>query len=208
MFAEIEKAYDGEKSVFDKINTEDVIMAFFPCTSFSSKIPPWLRGESYSQRRWNDKKKLKYSIDLHENLHRNYALISKMAYVAIDKGLNMVVENPYNHASYLTMNWCIKPAIIDKDRRIDGDRFKKPTQYFFLNFKPKNNIIFEPLDYVETQWVKWVRKNGDKTRQELRSEIHPQYANRFIRKYLIDGENETAEEYGQMKLDLKGGEKD
>lgn len=185
LFNEIEKAYDGEKSIFDNITQDDLIIAFFPCTRFSSKIPPWLRGESYSQRRWDDKKKLKYSIYLHDGLHRNYVLISKMAYIAIDKGLKMIIENPYNHASYLTMNWCIKPTIIDKDRRINGDKFKKPTQYFFLNFKPKNNLIFEPLDYVETRWVKWVHTNGDKTRQELRSEIHPQYANRFIRQYLI-----------------------
>ena len=32
LFAEIEKCYDGEASVFDNITPNDLIMAFFPCT--------------------------------------------------------------------------------------------------------------------------------------------------------------------------------
>ena len=111
-----------------------------------------------------------------------------MAYIVFERKLRMVIENPYNHASYLTMFWCIKPAIIDTDRTKNGDAYKKPTQYFFLNFKPKQNLVFEPLDYVQQKWVKWTHVENGKTRQQLRSEIHPQYANRFIRQYLIDEE--------------------
>ena len=35
LFKEIEKAYDGGSSVFDNINKDDLIMAFFPCIYFS-----------------------------------------------------------------------------------------------------------------------------------------------------------------------------
>ena len=186
LFKEIESGYNKEPSIFDDIKQDDLVLAFFPCTRFSSKIPPWLRGESYSQRNWDDKKKLKYSMELHKDLHTNYVLISKMAYIALDRNVKMVIENPYNHASYLTMNWCIKPSIIDKDRTQNGDRFKKPTQYFFLNFEPKENLVFEPVDYVKSEFIKYVKSKDGKSRQELRSEIHPQYANRFIRRYIID----------------------
>ena len=34
LFAEIEKAYSGEVSIFDAINPDDLIMAFFPCIHF------------------------------------------------------------------------------------------------------------------------------------------------------------------------------
>lgn len=185
LFSEIENGYAGGSSIFDGITNDDIVLAFFPCIRFSSKIPPWLRGESYSQRGWDDKKKLAYAIDMHDEVNRNYKLISKMAWVALDKNIKMVIENPYNHAHYLTMFWSLKPALIDKDRTRNGDKFKKPTQYFFLNFKPHNNLVFEPIDYVKTEYIKWVHNDGDKDRQTLRSEITPQYANRFIRQYLI-----------------------
>ena len=59
------------------------------------------------------------------------------------------------------------------------DYYKKPTQYWFIGFSPKQNLVFEALDYVEPKT--W---SGLSARE--RSEIHPQYANRFIRQYLID----------------------
>ena len=91
----------------------------------------------------------------------------------------MVFENPAGEQHYLTRYWCLKPSIIDKDRRNNGDAFKKPTQYWFIGFEPKQNLIFEALDYVETKT--W---SGLSARE--RSEIHPQYASRFIRQYLIE----------------------
>ena len=36
LFAEIENAYEGRKSVFDNINKDDLIIAFFPCIYFQN----------------------------------------------------------------------------------------------------------------------------------------------------------------------------
>lgn len=117
---------------------------------------------------------------LHEELHMNYQLITKLAIVILKKNLRMVFENPAGEQHYLTRYWCLKPSILDKDRRNNGDAFKKPTQYWFIGFQPKQNLVFEPLDYVESKQI----ANGCNQRE--RSEIHPQYASRFIRQYLID----------------------
>ena len=125
-------------------------------------------------------------MELHEELHRNYKLISEMVIVAINKGLRMVIENPYTAPHYLTTYWSVKPKIIDMDRRDNGDYMKKPTQFFFIGFEPKQNIIFEPLDYVEQRKCEYMKAQDGISIQELRSEIHPQYASRFIRQYLID----------------------
>jgi hypothetical protein len=104
-----------------------------------------------------------------------------MAIIVLKRGLKMVIENPAPmHPNYLTRYWCLKPAIIDKNRRLSGDYFVKPTQYWFIGFEPHDNLIFEPIDYVEMK-----RINNISNRVE-RSMIHPQYANRFIRRYLID----------------------
>lgn len=186
LFAEIRGGYQGKPSIFDNISQDDVILAFFPCTRFEARVPLWFRGEAQQQKNWTIYQKLEYSMNLHEELHEFYLLISKMVYIAKKKGLKMVVENPYMQPHYLTTYWCLRPTIIDMDRTNNGDYYKKPTQYWFINFEPKQNIIFEPLDYVETKVIAKVKKTDGISVKTQRSMIHPQYANRFIRKYLID----------------------
>ena len=97
----------------------------------------------------------------------------------------MVIENPYTPPHYLTTYWCIKPKIIDKDRTADGDYYKKPTQYWFINFEPYQTVVFEPIEYVETRTINHECNKDGLSRKTRRSMIHPQYASRFIRKYLI-----------------------
>lgn len=59
------------------------------------------------------------------------------------------------------------------------NEFKKPTQYWFINCEPKFNIILEPLTIVK---YKTVNSCWDKVE---RSMINPQYANRFIREFIL-----------------------
>lgn len=187
LFKEIETAYRGGVSVFDKISQDDLIMAFFPCTRFEAKIPLMFRGESYQMKKYTDRQKLETSMKLHKELHRNYMLISQMVCICLDHGLKMVIENPCTSPHYLTTYWCIKPKVIDKDRRQNGDYMKKPTQFWFINCEPKQNLVMEPIDFVEQRRVDYITKgNTGKNRTVARSEIHPQYASRFIRQYLID----------------------
>jgi hypothetical protein len=115
-----------------------------------------------------------------------YVLLCKMVVVAKRKGLKMVIENPYTQPHYLTTYWCLKPTIIDKDRTQNGDYYKKPTQYWFINCKPKYNLVFEPLEYVETKTIARVTGTDTTSRKTERSLMHRQYASRFIRQYLID----------------------
>ena len=71
-----------------------------------------------------------------------------------------------------------------------GDWMKKPTQFWFINCEPQQNLVFEPLDYVEQRKNDYVtKKSTGKDIQVARSEIHPQYANRFIRQYIIEETN-------------------
>ena len=98
LFAEIEKGYEGKESIFDNFTSDDVIMAFFPCTRFEAKIPLGFRGEMFQQKNWNNIQKLEYSMDLHEELHRNYMLISKLVVMAIEKRLRIIIENPYTQS--------------------------------------------------------------------------------------------------------------
>ena len=183
LFKEIEEGYNGKENIFDRINKDDLILAFFPCTRFETKIIMRMRGNSFGQSKWSKERSLEYSMKLHDEMNWMYQLISKMCIICIRKGLKIVIENPKSIPHHLTDYWCLKPDIVDMDRRENGDYYKKPTQYWFINFSPKNNLVFEPIEYVEAKRIDYI--NG-KNRKTERSLIHPQYANRFIRQYLID----------------------
>lgn len=172
--------YQGKPSIFDDMSEDDVIMSFFPCTRFEPMIIMAFMGTQHQMKTWSNEQKLEYDIKLHRELHRNYELFCKMCVIVEQKGLKMIIENPYTQPHYLDHYFCIKPTLIDNDRRINGDHYKKPTQYWFLNCKPKNNIILEPIEYVNPKGI----VNSNKGAQ--RSMIHPQYAERFIKKYVID----------------------
>lgn len=179
LFAEIEKSHAREGSIFDNITEDDMIIAFFPCVRFEDQIIMNMKGVHYGSEKWSDLKKIEYSMRLHSELAHMYQLISKLAIVCIKRGIPLVIENPYSSQHYLARYWPLKPAIIDRDRRRDGDWYKKPTQYWFINCEPQNNILFESIEYVEE------RKIEKKRNQVQRSMIHPQYANRFLRQYIL-----------------------
>ena len=189
LFAEIRGGYEGKPSIFDQISQDDIIIAFFPCTRFECQIQLYFRGLADGQKKWTDERKLISDMDLHEELHRNYLLISELSVLCIRRNLKLVIENPITQPHYLTLYWCIQPKVVDKDRTLNGDYMKKPTQFFFINCEPKNNVLFEPIEYVPQRVHERIRVT-DKSRQTLRSEIHPQYAERFIKQYLIDYETD------------------
>ena len=181
LFAEIEKAYGGGSSIFDSIQSEDQIIAFFPCIRFECKIPLWFRGEAMQQKQWNDVEKLEYSMNLQHEVGELYKLISELIIVCIRKNIKLIIENPYTQPHYLTLYFPIKPKLIDQDRSERGDNMKKPTQYWFINREPSNNFIFEPQIINERRVHD--RINGN--RKVVRSLISSDYANRFIREFII-----------------------
>lgn len=190
LFKEIRGGYNGEPSIFDTFSKDDLIMAFFPCVSFEARMPLNIRGEASQAKGWTDTQKLKYGMKLHNEVHEMYLLISKMAVIAIEKGLRMIIENPYTQPHYLTTHWCLKPALVDTNRKRRGDYYAKPTQYWFINCEPKHNFIFEP-QIVHSEWetVERASRNARKTgksRQVARSMICPDYANRFIREFILE----------------------
>lgn len=194
LFEEIRGGYEGKPSIFDYISQDDIILAFFPCIRFENQVMLFFRGQGYQQKDWSYEKKMEHCMKLLDEVNFMYKLVNYMFIICIRKGLKLVMENPYSEEHFLRRYWCYPAAIIDKDRRDDGDYYAKPTQYWFLNFKPRANFLFEPIPYNSLEVKDAIRmmckedyeKTGAKNKKTARSMIHPQYANRFIRKYLID----------------------
>ena len=179
LFDEINKAYLGEKSIFDSINPDkDEIIAFFPCVRFEDQIILGFRGEQYGADKWSIEKKLERDLQLHKELHDLYSIITKFALVCFYKKIKCIIENPYSVQHYLTRYWALKPSLIDKDRSETGDYYKKPTQFFFINKTPANNFIFEPI-HIKRKKIVMQQSTVE------RSMISPDYANRFIREFIL-----------------------
>ena len=197
LFAQIEKAYDGKPSIFDDIGPDDLIMAFFPCVRFEDQILISFRGQANQQQGWTDEQKLLYDLKLIDELHRLYQLVSKLLLICIRGGYRLIVENPYSDQHFLKRYWCIKPSLIDKDRRLNGDYYRKPTQYWFVGCQPENNFLFEALPVnelgvaIEFVNMKNTASTSAKNRTVARSMIHPDYADRFIRQFILDNNYDT-----------------
>lgn len=187
LFGEIDKAYDGQASIFDSIGKCDLVFAFFPCTRFEAIIPLAFRGEQRQQEGKTDEEKLAYSMKLHEELHGLYMRICKLFTICLRGGWRMIVENPATQPHYLTQFFPVKPKVIDKDRTKNGDYYRKPTQYWFVNCEPESNVVFEPIECVEKHTIMKARlMKGEISTQTKRSMIHHQYATRFIKQYVLD----------------------
>lgn len=193
MFAEIEKAYNEEPSIFDNFTTDDLILAFFPCVRFENQIMLHFRGQSHGMETWSMEKKMKYDMELLDEVNEMYKSVNKMFITCIRRGLKLIMENPYSEEHFLRRYWCYPSTIIDKDRRKNGDYYAKPTQYWFLNLEPTYTVLFEPIpdnDLGVKDAIRLIRKEdwektGAKSKKASRSMIHPDYANRFIRQFIL-----------------------
>ena len=180
LFCEIRKAYNNEPSLFDIISGggTDTIIAFFPCVRFETQIIMAFKGIQRQLQDKSDEYKLEYDLKLHRELSELYELITKLAIVCLRKNIPLIIENPYKSDHYLTRYWAIEPQVIDKDRTIRGDYYVKPTQYWFFNRKPSQNMIWEAQVHHDRKVVEYQTK-------VQRSMISKDYANRFIREFIL-----------------------
>lgn len=180
LFNEITRAYDGVESIFDDILPSDLIVAFFPCTRFEDQIALSFRGQRADLINKTDLAKLEYNLRLHQELSLFYEMVTKLVIVCLRRGLKLVIENPYSAQHYLVRYWSLPSTFVDYDRTLRGDKFKKPTQYWFVNCEPSYNVVFEPqIIHKEYKKIKFGNNKVE------RSMITPEYANRFIREFLL-----------------------
>ena len=66
------------------------------------------------------------------------------------------------------------------------EEIREKIREYKYDGEPKDNFIFEPLEYVEKKTINNAKKCDNLSHQKMRSMIHPQYARRFIMQYIID----------------------
>ena len=176
LFAQIDLAYSGKRSLFDSIVPDDVIIAFFPCTYFCGQNEMYFCGTNYNFRQLTKAQRLDKIIERAQLRDNYYITLLKLCRIVEFRRLKMVVENPYNAHHFWRFNFPYKPAVIDMNRRTSGDYFKKPTQYLFVNCTPsgkKSSQLDKPIDFV-------MEHSGIE-----RSLISPDYAHNFICDHIL-----------------------
>ena len=182
----------NKSTIFDNISKDDLVFAFFPCTKFTEKHYLNTRCESFFFKKWDDFKRLEYTQKMISETYNNYITLCHLFEIALKKGFKMVVENPAANPHFLKDFFPFKPMITIKDRSKYGDIYKKPTNFWFVNFKPSFNFIFEniekkPVPIVNKKEIGFsgVQSKRAKEAQVERSLISPEFAKRFIKEFVL-----------------------
>jgi hypothetical protein len=187
LFAEIEKGYDNQPSIFDKIGGGDLIMAFFPCIYFCATSQMAFSFGCTNYRKLNTKQKADKILQRADDRRYFYGLLIKLVTIAMERGLKMVVENPWSEQTYLKANFVMPPTIVDNNRMMRGDYYVKPTAYWCINFEPTKGMT-----YQNDKEKKTIMKSKGASKaglcSEERSMISPDYARNFICDFILGKE--------------------
>lgn len=185
LFAEIEKAYGGGgQSIFDSMTCDDLIMAFFPCIYFSCLSQMSISWGCHNYVNMSYKEKTDAILDRSRNREHFFWLAAKMLCVAQEKGLRLIMENPWSMQHFLKSNFIMPPTMVDMDRSLRGDVFKKPTAYWFINCKPTNGLTIQ-----KDKKIRLIQNSKPGAHagicSEDRSMISPDYARNFICDFIL-----------------------
>jgi hypothetical protein len=190
LFQAIEDAYDGKPSLFDNITPDDLILAFFPCIYFSCLSQMAMTWGCVNYRKKTVHEATDLILERTKDREKFYTLAIKMLATAKERGLRLVMENPWSMQTYLKANFVLPPSLIDHDRSLRGDHFKKETAYWFINCEPTHGRSLQPAERVKVLSKKGATKG---ICSEERSMISPDYARNFICDFILGKEQQHSE---------------
>lgn len=187
LFEQIENAYDSKKSLFEMITKDDLIIAFFPCIEFSCVAQMWYSLEQRNYKTWPFKKRIDYMLEKNNRRAYMYGLFMKFSGICLDRGLRMIMENPWSEQTFLKQNVILKkPSLIDHDRTRRGDYMKKPTAYWFWNCEPSSGNSYQQTPADKIRRIEDLKKAPHAGLcSEERSSISTNYARNFICDFIL-----------------------
>jgi len=186
----------GGVTVFDKMTSNDLVMAFFPCIYFEAMQMTYYSLNCNNVRAKSDTEKVEVAIDRLAKRTKLHELLYKLVWIAYKKKLRLIIENPATAPHYLiTLQNFPKPSVIDKNRMDRGDYFKKPTAYWYFNCEPTYGESFQN-DKEQKTIQNCKRSKGDGLCSEERSMISPDYARNFICDFILG----KKQDFGQLQL--------
>ena len=182
LFKAIENAYDGKQSLFDNISKDDLIMAFFPCIYFECLSMIAFSWNNRNYRKLTLAEATDKIIERENNRHEFYVLLLKLVKIVTERGFRMIFENPWSLQHYLKQgNFVKNPDVVDTNRLKRGDKFVKPTAYWFFGCEPTHGMT-----YQKDKKVVRVRDAKPAPRAGLCSEERSMISNDYARNFIAD----------------------
>lgn len=200
LFAEIERAYQNDNSIFDEITQNDLVMAFFPCVFFCENNQLYFTGSHQNLKQLTKKDKADIILKRSQDRTYFYNIALKMFTICDIKRIRLIVENPYAKQHFLIENFPYKATIIDKNRAARGDYFSKPTQYWFVNCEPTNGCSYQKAK-KHKKISDYGHNSSSKSYLSERSLISPDYARNFICDYIIGKMQKYSQTYMNFQFD-------
>lgn len=165
---------------FKSIKETDIIIAFPPCTFFSTQKFITIAGHGGGQKKWDILQKMEYCEAKSQERLKSFLDFCELFKFAINKKCKMIVENPYNlnGQNFLRQNFPIEPSLIIKNRADLGDKFAKPTAFWFVNCEPKITLI--PQSTIKPVRVLDFGRGGDRRRSEFTREFAKNFLDLFV----------------------------
>lgn len=189
LFQNIEDAYDGKVSVFDKIRGGDLILAFFPCIYFCATSQMAFSYGYTNYRKLDVLQATDKILERSANRERFFKLAVKLITIAKHRGLRLIMENPWSEQTFLKANFVMPPTIVDNNRMLRGDYYVKPTAYWYVNCEPTYG-----KSYQNDKEKKTIMKSKGASKagicSEERSLISTDYARNFICDFIIGKEQQ------------------
>lgn len=127
------------------------------------------------------KRKWKYLRGLSKERFQFYDIALQMTAIVQIKGLRMVMENPYHPTNFTNHFWFMRTSVIDKNRTLRGDYYRKPTAYWFVGCAPTYGETLSPTRKTDIKTItagSGAQKTRTKTLAKAGKEITDK---RFIR---------------------------
>ena len=196
LFNEIDVAYSGGGvSIFDSITADDLIIAFYPCIYFCATSQMSFSLGCINYRCLTDEQKIKEILKRSDNRKEYYDRLIKFCGVCLLKRIRMIFENPYSEQTYLKANFIKAPDVVDMNRMLRGDYFKKPTAYWFWNCKATYGE-----SYQNDKEQKTIMKTKGASRSGLCSEERSMISSDYARNFICDFVLGREQNFGQLKL--------
>jgi len=161
-------------------------MAFFPCIHFCDAKTMVFKGVHNSQKNRQLGKIMRSNVEFARERELFFERLMQIVAVVDERGLRMIIENPWNTSreTYLQCNF-ITPSMVDANRTIRGDRFVKPTAYWYIGCTPTYGLTEQRDKRVEIVYKVHGKKQETGRCDEERSMISPDYARNFICDFIL-----------------------
>ena len=139
---------------------------------------------SNNNRKLSDTEKIERMFARSGKRTEYFNLLVKPVGVYIRNRLRIVIANPWTMPHFLSEAFLKPPSVIDKDRTIRGDFFRKPTTYWCFNCEPTVGFSRQQDKEVLTVWGKKGASRAGLCSEE-RSMISQDYALNWICDFVL-----------------------